>query len=117
MIDNCIHDGTLDEADKSSAYAQSESLLSKKTRMAKAEIESEIRFTEGLISAFLELAEDAKAEWVRINRFLDTSFTTEQQLYDAWDNLELMSSIWVEELGIEANFYRNQNCDWVNLEE
>ena len=117
MIDNCIHDGTLDKVDKISAYSQSESLLSKKTRMAKMEVESEIHFTEGLISAFLELAEDAKAELVRINEFLDTPFITEKQLYNAWDNLELIDSIWVEELGIEANFYRNQSCDWIVIEE
>ena len=117
MIDNCIHDGTLDKPDKILVYAQSESLLSKKTRMAKAEVESEIHFTETLIAELLELAEDAKAELVKINEFLDTPFITEQQLYDAWDNLELISSIWIEELGIEADFYRNQSCDWAVIKE
>lgn len=116
MIDNCIYDGTLDKPDEILVYAQSESLLSKKTRLAKAEVESAIHFTETLIAELLELAEDAKAELIRINEFLDTSFTTEQQLYSAWDNLELLDSIWIEELGIEANFYRNQSCDWVNPE-
>ncbi len=117
MIDNCIHDGALDKPDEISAYAQSESLLSKKIRMAKAEIESEIYFTETLISELLELAEDAKAELIRINEFLETDFTTEKQLTDAWDNLELIDSIWIEELDIEADFYRPQNSDWVLLEE
>ena len=117
MIDNCIHDGTLDKADKILVYAQSESLLSKKTRMAKAEIERAISFTETLIYELSELVEDADAELIRIQEFLDTSFATERQLCDAWDNLGLMSSIWIEELDIEANFYRIKNSDWVDLRD
>jgi hypothetical protein len=118
MIDNCIHNGTLDpKPDEILVYAQSESLLSKKTRMAKMEVESEIHFTETLIHELSELVIDAKAELIRINEFLETDFITEAQLCNAWDNLELISSIWIEELGIEADFHRNQSCDWVVIEE
>ena len=118
MIDNCIHDGTLDpKPDEILVYAQSESLLSKKTRMAKAEIESTIHFTETLIYELSELVIDAESELIRIKEFLDTSFTTEKQLTDSWDNLDLITCIEIEELGIDADFYRPQNSAWVNLEE
>ena len=110
MIDNCncIHDGKLDKI-----YSQSESLLAKQTRLAKYSVESQINFTQTLITELQELAEDAKAELIRINEFLETDFITEKQLSDAWDSLDLIDTIWIEELDIRVDFYRNHDCDWL----